>query len=258
MKVTPITKNQKPGFPTKPEVMGDPALLKTVPERWKDNIKVMAALAGAVAILSSANAANSENKNQAAKYLVAPVFEGEYGEGRGAFGCVAVNPPVVLSEDEARQIIIEELKKFGIDAAKTTKTINNIQITYKNFDGTHDYKIKKVLLDGNDPLKNVSFEYISVNDSREIIPGMFFNTKEAASLISVEVKKKELPGTFVAFYDPMVPETLSKIPYDYKSTREERTAQYNLVKEQAQEYSKQDLRKQVKDFIKWLKTEGVI
>jgi len=44
--------------------------------------------------------------------LVAPIFR--HGAGHGSFGCKAVNPPVFLSEDEARQVIIEEGETGGL------------------------------------------------------------------------------------------------------------------------------------------------
>jgi hypothetical protein len=44
---------------------------------------------------------------------VAPIFE--HGGGRGATGCVVISPPVFLSEEEALQIIKEELGEAGID-----------------------------------------------------------------------------------------------------------------------------------------------
>ena len=37
------------------------------------------------------------------------------GEGRGGFGCVAMNPPVILSEGEALEIIEREFKRHGIE-----------------------------------------------------------------------------------------------------------------------------------------------
>jgi len=44
--------------------------------------------------------------------LVAVVFP--HGEGRGSFGCMMVTPPAFLSEEEARQVIREELESLGI------------------------------------------------------------------------------------------------------------------------------------------------
>ena len=43
---------------------------------------------------------------------VAPIFV--HGEGRGASGCIVMNPPVFLSEEEALQILGEELARAGI------------------------------------------------------------------------------------------------------------------------------------------------
>jgi hypothetical protein len=48
--------------------------------------------------------------------VVAPIFE--HGEGRGATGCVVVTFPVFLSEEEAMQVIREELAEHGIDLTR--------------------------------------------------------------------------------------------------------------------------------------------
>jgi hypothetical protein len=50
--------------------------------------------------------------NVRANAKVAPIFE--YGAGRAGDGCVVVNPPVFLSEQDAMQVIREELKKSGV------------------------------------------------------------------------------------------------------------------------------------------------
>lgn len=47
---------------------------------------------------------------------VAPIFE--HGEGRGATGCVVIVPPAFLAEDEALQIVNEELAQHGIQLVR--------------------------------------------------------------------------------------------------------------------------------------------
>lgn len=76
-------------------------------------------MAGAVTILLTANNCLAQHPYPAqagAKAVVAPIFE--HGEGRGATGCVVVNPPVFLSEQDAMQVIREELPKSGVSLSE--------------------------------------------------------------------------------------------------------------------------------------------
>jgi len=49
---------------------------------------------------------------QSEQVSVAPVFI--HGHGRGATGCVVIGAPVFLSEDEAIEIVLDELKRGGL------------------------------------------------------------------------------------------------------------------------------------------------
>src|SRR5450759_3640970 len=107
MKIEPIREYMGPRLPTREIVDENPELLRLLPKRWQTNSTVVAALTACLVMTSCRNgqAASTPTK-------VAPVFE--HGKGVGSFGCIAVNPPIFLSEDEARQVIVEEAKRAGI------------------------------------------------------------------------------------------------------------------------------------------------
>ena len=60
-------------------------------------------------------AAKAEAARQSVATLVAPMLQMALDEdGRGAFGCVAVDPPAFLSENEALNLIEQEFAKAGV------------------------------------------------------------------------------------------------------------------------------------------------
>ena len=111
MKVTPITNYHGARFPTRRIIDEHPELLKLVPKRWQTNPAVLTALAGLCVMMAGVSSIASE-KSEAPGSRIAPVFV--HGDGLGCYGCIAINPPVFLSEAEAREVVIEEAKRAGI------------------------------------------------------------------------------------------------------------------------------------------------
>ena len=135
MKVTPIKDYREPRYPTIAEI--DSVDLSRVPTRWQ-NLKAVAASLGAAAMTLKAISIEAAETTSLATTVERG---GEYppststssinlgkvtdvcplppekiaGDGRGAFGCVAINPPVMLPEGEALDIIEAEFKKRGIE-----------------------------------------------------------------------------------------------------------------------------------------------
>ena len=134
MKVTPIKKYREPSYPTIAEIGS--ADLSRVPTRWQ-KLKTVATSLGAAAMtlkaisLEAAEATKpvamppvtvAPTTDQPAEQARCPVTEvcplpptKLAGDGRGAFGCVAINPPIMLPEGEALDIIVAEFKKRGIE-----------------------------------------------------------------------------------------------------------------------------------------------
>ena len=127
-------------LPTAAEVAADPTLLSVAPPRAPRGIgavlgagligSLLSQLSGCakesekppVATLDADYAADdakaaerAEAARQAVATLVAPILQKAMDEdGRGAFGCIAVDPPIVLSENEALDLIEQEFAKAGI------------------------------------------------------------------------------------------------------------------------------------------------
>lgn len=144
-------------------------------------------------------------------------------------------PPVRMSESEARRIIIDEGKKAGINFAADKKKLN-VPITalaaapIKGDEAST--ATTTITLDGTDLKRAISYEYVSDADTKAISKriGGFATTYSVAEALNEE-SKKALKGRVLV---------VSEIEaYD---------------KEEAQK----QLRTQVKEFIKWLKGQGVI
>ncbi len=141
MKVKPVKHMSKHlPLPTVLEAAADPTLLSVAPPRVPRGIGAVlgAGLLGSllaqtsgcakesekplVATLDADHAADdakaaerAEAARQAVATLVAPILQKAMDEdGRGAFGCEAVDPPIVLSENEALNLIEQEFAKAGI------------------------------------------------------------------------------------------------------------------------------------------------
>jgi hypothetical protein len=118
---------RRAAYPTRLEVLEDPELLTWhLPAAWRH----LPAMSGAIGFFLGVNLTvnPAEEKAGAAKptantaAVVAPIFE--HGEGRGATGCVVTSPPVFLSEEEALQVIREELAKRGVALGRETHHVN--------------------------------------------------------------------------------------------------------------------------------------
>ena len=133
--VSPLRRYGTPRYPAACEI-GE-ADLSRVPTRWR-GLRAIASTIGAAAIglktlaLGGAEANASapavapteavpdakRPKHESAKPVtdVCPLPPAALaGNGEGAFGCVAMNPPVILSECDALEIIEREFRKRGVE-----------------------------------------------------------------------------------------------------------------------------------------------
>jgi hypothetical protein len=272
MNIEPIRRYSQPRLPTREIVDEHPELLRLLPKRWQTNSAVVAALTACLAMTTcnSGQAADTPTK-------VAPVFE--HGTGIGSFGCIAVNPPIFLSEDEARQVIVEEAKRSRIQFAPDGKTLDDITlITNGTFDPVKDAEgkwqyhtkygtqVRSISLDGFDKKRNIAFEYVSEKDLKDWNAGVTVRGTAGdddligvAKSLSAGIAKAKPGGTYGVFYDPAIgyKDALDKAgKLDYSSPDSQ--ARLAKIDAAASQLAREDLRKQVQDFIKWLKAQGVI
>jgi len=142
MKIKPVAKAAPSPIPTAAEAAADPSLLEAAPRRaprgagallgagllgsllapgctGRDASAPAATPPSAPAVSDPADAeaaARAEEAREAAATIVAPILQKALDEeGRGAFGCIVVDPPAMLSESDALDLIRQEFAKVGVE-----------------------------------------------------------------------------------------------------------------------------------------------
>ena len=249
LKAKPIKAYRIPSYPDMEKASLNPDLLKKLPECWRYNKAVITAILA----LSSLSLAGCNEKTQPAQegsttlseiesgkiassdqvYTVAPIFE--HGRGTGSLGCEVVAPPAYMSEQEAMAIIKNEALKAGI---------NLEAIPDKYTVEAHGKVGSEVSLEVYDKEKGIAVSFISIDESivneGEAIStpsGTIYtystvsrhDTLKRAKDAVEDWSKMDIPYVVGTFYEP-----------GYEANTEE------------------DLRAQVRDFIEWLRGQGVI
>jgi hypothetical protein len=272
MQPTPLKRYRIPGYPTRLEVLAQPELLERhLPPGWRATAE-MASLAAM--LLAASGCTTTRTLKPSAAAIVAPVFR--HGEGRGVMGCEVIAPPMFLSEEEAMQVIAEELSQVGIDVAKRNVAITGVIITprtesYTQKGGKWERQIregeaKALEVDILDEEHKVAVEYVSPNDY-SVLGGVQseksvqdFDLKEVARGLAKEVRRQAKGVRFGILYDPHAkpPKAFSPAPVHREQDPERWKQWWEDLGASARTESKRLLRLQVKDFIDWLKGQGVI
>ncbi len=278
MKPIPVKRYRRPGYPARLEVIADPDLLRrNMPPGWRS----LPGMAGSIALFLAANSLvqGAEKKGAApgsAAAVVAPIFD--HGEGRGTVGCIVVAPPVFLSEEEAWQVIDEELAKSGLKLPETRVKLRGVRIPHrmKNFtikDGKPDERVtdtqgsaEPLTVDRENAQKRIAVEFVSQRDYAKV-GGPFsmstvqsYDFRATARTLAQDVRKQAKDKVyFGVLYDPVVnfaSEEMRnlKTQEDWKKWREG----YAARDRKSQAESKRLLRLQVQDFVKWLEAQGAI
>lgn len=288
--LSPLPNYKSPSYPTKEQIQLHPELLRTVPRRWARNPVVLTALslvlsAGLTAcgtasdsILPDSNSApaasdasgasnppssgnstisvastedSSQDSANDPTTLDIPIFA--HGTGRGSYGCESVAPPVFLSEEEAMQVIEEECAAQGIDLTGQ-KTISGTFPATSTLPeavsgGASDQTYTGDLsLDGYSDDLGIGVEFVSTDDILDwkADTGMAA-TVEEFDLKGTAQRLADCTDNVAVFYDPTADDDL-----DFTGSNEESYV------ESSREQSLEELRAQVRDFLQWLKAQGVI
>jgi hypothetical protein len=272
MDIVPVKKYKEPKYPTRKMVLNNPEILEALPDRWKGNAYVGIAFSALLMVTISAcetkniNQPNTNTQYKEAKTV--PVFE--HGKGRGNFGCSSVAPPSFLSEEEAFQVIQEEASKYDINFKKEALLLSKVPIpetkfylkseTYNKDGGTiNSTKTGSLKLDGFDGEKKIAFEFISRDDYEEWQAKQSMRSTvedydflSTAKLLQKGLKNKNQDTSIGIFYNPM--EMLSD--EQLKEIRD--TNNWQAAEVKVKEIAEEQLRMQVRDFLEWLKAQGIM
>lgn len=208
--------------------------------------------------------------------LVAPVFI--HGAGTGAYGCVAVTAPFFLSEEEAYEIIKSEAECYGGIAftRKSPPVLEDVKLPESRlYSGVTASKgtVREgdLCLDGADAENRIAFEFISRDDvyewrkENEEATATFtlYDAKGAAEKLREELVSYGPGMSLGIFYDPCNDVDMDDA-LDAKTKAEEQGETFDwdgakLESEaRARAKTEEELRAQVRDFLDWLKGQGVI
>ncbi|MCX6924648.1 MAG: hypothetical protein NT154_15750 [Verrucomicrobia bacterium] len=297
MKSKPVRKYAQPKYPTRLEIAACPALLyRHQPPAWRK----WPELTGAAGLFLLADAARlpaadgapkgSQNPVQTnAVAIVAPIFQ--HGEGRGATGCIVMSPPVFLSEEEALQVIREEMAGKGVQLGNNQTTLAGVTVERGRFSvpaatagatkgtqparPTFEIKQEPFKTDAADPKKNVFVEFLSERDANqwdlerareERATGgtnsafpfsssvRSYDMTNTAGYVAERVRRQATDKVYLGtFYDPLAG-TL-----DFSKLRAAKSEpNFKAVMAEATLESRRLLRLQVQDFLKWLQAQGAI
>ena len=278
MEIKPVKLKKGPGYPTIKTFVDNPELLsKSIPFSWIRN--QYAATTLATFILCGCGNQNSAQRVKPATVVVskdinkdkhaaiqsvkhdpvkvARIFS--HGDGTGAIGCEVMSPPVFISEDEARKIIFTALKKENLIFSTTNTPVLKFEAPPIANDCYFDRQKKNVKkakveinMDGYNKQYNLAIEYVSVDDFKKFknddgceSTAEGFNTKGAAELIMNELMSRGTTNA-VVFYDPMP-------RIDFMSY-----GMHGVNDKSVNKLAREQLLAQVKDFIDWIKKEGII
>lgn len=243
MKPCPVSRLLKPGYPTRREFLA----------------------AGALATLGISGCGNRSR----VPTIVAPVFE--HGDGRGAGGCIVVSPPVFLSEEEALQVVREELAKSGILLGRGRR-LDDVIVTFEDPDADFvfggDSWLGEPVADVSRPgeltaidrRQSVGIAIVTREDCERFRAGAnfssvtSFDTKGIAEAVADALAEQTTQELCIGvFYDPLE----KADPHDRASVERSESDDFwsfiEKVEEVAKNRSRDQLRQQVGDFVTWMK-----
>ena len=276
MKVKPVIYSMKPKYPDKYSIDIN-ELMYYKPHRWMNKPLVISALSATILLSSCANELGITGSSDTTTLVTSKITTLEtsgtsnamsfnipiffHGKGTGVIGCEVVNAPLFLTEEEAFAVISEELKLAGIEAIKNDKASSEVEVPVTNAYYEPGKEENKIVTSPQDftydaytkiGTKYINIEFVSNDDYKNwenknqgVWSSVeYLNLKGAAEALAKE------NNSVAAFYDPFT-------YYNYMETNVEMENTYDDEKE-AHNASLEFLRSQVKDFMEWLKAEGVI
>lgn len=196
MKVKPVLRYRSPRYPTREQLESQAQLLRVMPSRWKENAALIAILTAAPALAQSDVPAAGKKTPDS---RVAPLFKHGAGETRGVYGTTFSILPVLLSEEDARQVIEEQLTKAGLNMSRGKKGTHHISVM------TVDPKTKQpsaknvsLTMDGCDSKYSVAYEFLSADDGKEAGGSGI----DLAGKVRDALAKEAPAGIQAIFYDP--------------------------------------------------------
>ena len=303
--VTPKRSYSAPRYPTIHEI-GAPDFAR-VPTRWR-GIRALASTLGAAAMslkslaldaaaeptpktalptaVAPDAAARNDEKREAPATDVCPLPPAALaGDGFGAFGCVAMNPPVMLPEAEALEIIEREFAKRGIELVDAPE-LDGVEAPVSKLERSREdrnlvaniirrraqgdevrRKKRRWMLDLGTKDGKIMVEYISradervwVRDPREeagvwsSVSGCDIRRAAELAVKGFSARKEGRPVKIGVFYDPMASVPISEMEKIYQDADPglDWSAKYELTGKRGRELAGKKLVAQIEAFFRHL------
>jgi hypothetical protein len=209
-------------------------------------------------------------KPEPGRTIVAPIFK--HGEGRGATGCVVIAPPVFLSEEEALQIIREELIKHGIKLAGGNRASDVVPLIENPFSQgpsrtalerrVRELKVPPSVPEPDaeavDQAKKIAVRFVSqetvdrlgAEETRGLLA--IYDFPKAAERVAAQLKRQGKTRRYVGvFYDPAV-------KVDVFGEDRPKRGSYAEGDSSVRAKAHELLREQSRDFVAWLKQQKAL
>jgi len=201
MKVRPITRYTRPRYPTQSVLDAQPELLRVLPGRWRRNALIAAGLTSCCSLLLL----QAERASTSPLARLAPLFQHGGGDTRGVIGTSFSTGPVFLPEDEARQVIANELLKSGVSVAPDKPVITGLSIPTVDPKTKKPRKVKASLtMDGENAKRHIAYEYLTPEDCEKLGFPKNGNLKQQGEALRTALGNSTAAGTLAVFYDPCV------------------------------------------------------
>jgi hypothetical protein len=265
MRVRPVRRAAVPRYPTRDYLCDHPELLELVPERWRRNGLVLAVLGGVVSLILACQAQAAGQQAAAAPGTTVdeppaasrpvievvqvpqpsslPLYIAEHiltGQVLSSFGCMAINPPMYLTEADARQVLADEVRRAPWKPASGALTVR--AIAYRDVGRYPDCWYLDSRKQNSSP-------------GSEESGGAGSSQQRALGCISSLIPGKE--AAVGIFYERGSKRTAAK-PQERGTKDKNGEAVSKAVDRLDNSSESEQLRRQVRDFIQWLKAQGVI
>ncbi len=269
LRCQPVRRDRHPRYPTRLQVLATPDLLKRhQPAAWLTNRDIAAAtgvflaanLSGCAKSPSPPSATRKGTLAPDAPAIVAPIFE--HGDGRGVWG--GLGPmSVFLREEDALQVIRDELTRAGLDVTEDKTPLPHVSIPTRMELPAYEWVADRVgmhveelplpgtppLMHLKDPHRSIAVRYVSergygdVGGPLDCSTRSLYDFQETARFFAKHLRKQARGLYLGVFYDPVADASGQG---------------WRAGHDRSVEQSKRLLRQQVKDFVDWLKAQGAI
>jgi len=237
MKLAPLSRYPTPRYPTESILRENPAFLTALPKRWCGNRLALGTLSGALLLLAHAGC------TQQSSTIWAPPDNGVMFTYMGFSGLLLGQPIVkeFLTEQEARKVAEEEARRLGFDLSQRGHIAKDVvAVEWRKFLFLKDQDKMDLELDGWDKRSNIGYALISQENIGKWYHkgGGHILYPDGNAISPSAVLKKKLKDAGAKNIG-----VLQLDGFDDPTDKPE---------------AEEKLRQQTRDFLAWLKAQGVI